>query len=96
MQHPAPALPPHPGSGAEPSQDNAEVLASELIRTLRALSAQAEEVGDGLPDEADKIHVGEALDHHPIKGHASIAEITALQDEGILLQSMHLKPEKLH
>lgn len=91
----APALHTRPGISAEQPQDNAEALASELIRSLRALSAQAEEVGDGLPDEARKIHIGEVLDR-PIKGHASTAEIMALQDEGITLLPVLSKPEKLH
>ena len=54
-----------------------------LLKDLRAhLKANAEHVGPAFPEEARKMHYGEA-EARSIYGEASVEEAEALRDEGI-------------
>jgi len=67
--------------------------------TLRALRqkmlADAEHVGGAFPEEARKIHYGEAEARH-IYGEASSADVEALLDEGVPVAPVPPDPESGH
>jgi hypothetical protein len=52
------------------------------LKGVRALLAKTEDVGQRFPEEARRIHYGEAP-QRGIRGHATPEERAALQDEGI-------------
>ena len=54
----------------------------KALRMLRELVAKTEDVGDRFPEEARRIHYGEAADRG-IRGRASREDADALRDEGI-------------
>ncbi len=52
------------------------------MKMVRQVMANTEDVGDKFPEEARKIHYGEA-EERGIRGQASVAETEALMEEGI-------------
>jgi len=79
----APAVRTKPEAPPEPlvSADRKKTYA--LLKDLRArLEANAEHVGPAFPEEARKMHYGEA-EARSIYGEASLEEAKALHDEGI-------------
>jgi hypothetical protein len=52
------------------------------MRAVRDLMDKTEDVGDRFPEEARRIHYGEAKERG-IRGHASSEDADALRDEGI-------------
>jgi hypothetical protein len=54
----------------------------KLHKLLRLLQSITEDVGDGFPDEARKIHYREAP-ARSIRGHASLDDVEELEHEGI-------------
>ncbi|UXS04795.1 DUF1178 family protein [Agrobacterium tumefaciens] len=64
----------------------------EAVANIRASS---EDVGDKFPEEARKIHYGEA-DERGIVGHASIQEAKALIDEGIEIAPLPILPDDVN
>lgn len=74
-------------SGEEaPAREAAPKPAAEAMRRLRALREHIEKtfdnVGDRFPEEARKIHYGEA-ERRDIYGEATLDEARALDEEGI-------------
>jgi hypothetical protein len=71
----------------------------ELRAMLRAfrdhVTKNAEDVGDAFPDEARKMHYGEA-EHRSIYGQARPAEARALLEEGIEVLPLPLMPDDRH
>ncbi len=67
-------------AAAEPTPDTS--AESAWLRTVRALMASTEDVGERFADEARAIHYGEAK-ARGIRGQASDDQRAALQDEGI-------------
>ncbi len=66
---------------------------AELVREVRrALLASAEDVGARFPEEARKIHYGEA-ERRGIHGTASGEEVRTLLDEGIEVVALPNLPE---
>jgi hypothetical protein len=82
----APMAPAVRRSRAEPAESPARSERRQtyaLLKDLRAhLKANAEHVGPAFPEEARKMHYGEA-EARSIYGEASIEEAEALRDEGI-------------
>lgn len=62
----------------------APAAAASMLQMLRHMSRNAENVGDRLPEEARRIHYGEA-DVRDIRGQASPEDVAELLDEGIMV-----------
>ncbi|MEL6375273.1 MAG: DUF1178 family protein [Pseudomonadota bacterium] len=75
--------------------EQAKALA-ETLDTLRQIRdtvvADGDDVGERFPEEARKIHYGEA-DQRGIYGRASAEEVEALLDEGVEVLPMPILPE---
>jgi hypothetical protein len=71
-----------PRAADEPETEKATGLPDELVRKLREIVRNTENVGQRFPEEARKIHYEEAP-VRPIRGQASKDEADALRDEGI-------------
>ena len=67
----------------------------ELLGTLRRMAKSAEDVGERLPEEARRIHYGEA-EARDIRGAASRNEVEELLEEGILLLPVPPLDDDLH
>lgn len=72
----------------------AEMLA-KLKETVAAIKANAEDVGEKFPEEARKIHYGEA-DARGIIGQASLDEAQALLEEGIEIAAIPILPDDVN
>ena len=64
-------------------------LQAALLQMVRHVVANTEDVGDRFPEEARKMHYGEA-EARNIRGHATPDETEALMDEGIPVMSLPL------
>lgn len=73
-------------SPTTPEQHSVQAL---WLRAVRHVMEQTEDVGEGFPDEARRIHYGETP-VRGIRGRASGDEAQALRDEGIEVQSIAL------
>lgn len=71
-------------ANVEPAQ-----LQAALLNMVRHVVANTEDVGNSFPEEARKMHYGEAA-HRNIRGHATAQETEALMDEGIAVMPMPL------
>jgi hypothetical protein len=73
-----------------------DMARQEVIARMRAavteIRANAEDVGEKFPEEARKIHYGEA-DARGIIGQASMGEVRDLLDEGIAIAPLPVLPE---
>lgn len=68
----------------------------DLLKALRKMMAAAENVGERFPEEARRIHYGEAP-KRSIRGQASSEDADALREEGIEVMSLPIPPaEDLH
>ncbi|CDZ59997.1 DUF1178 family protein [Neorhizobium galegae] len=65
---------------------------AKLKEAVAAIRANAEDVGEKFPEEARKIHYGEA-DARGIIGQASLGEVRELLDEGIEIAPLPVIPE---
>ena len=65
---------------------------SKLREAVAAIKANAEDVGEKFPEEARKIHYGEA-DARGIIGQASLQEVKSLVEEGIEVAPLPVLPE---
>jgi hypothetical protein len=83
-----PALPTLPSlqdvANLEPAQ-----LQAALLKMVRHLVANTEDVGQRFPEEARKMHYGEA-EQRNIRGHATPEETEELIDEGIAVMPLPL------
>ena len=68
---------------------------AELLGTLRRMAKSAEDVGERLPEEARRIHYGEA-EARDIRGAASRDEVEELLEEGIMLVPVPPLDDDLH
>jgi len=64
-------------------------LQAALLKMVRHVVANTEDVGDSFPEEARKMHYGEA-EHRNIRGHATPEETEELIDEGIAVMPLPL------
>jgi len=68
----------------EPAQ-----LQAALLKMVRHVVANTEDVGNSFPEEARKMHYGEA-EQRNIRGHATLEETEELMDEGIAVMPLPL------
>jgi len=73
-----------PRASEEPGSSTQSVAGfpDDLVRKLREIVRNTENVGTRFPEEARKIHY-EEVPGRPIRGHASKDEADALREEGI-------------
>ena len=76
-----------PRVAEEPEAETVAGLPVELIRKLREIVRNTENVGRRFPDEARKIHY-EEVPPRPIRGQASKDDAEALREEGIDFASL--------
>lgn len=67
----------------------------KLKEAVAAIRANSEDVGERFPEEARKIHYGEA-DARGIVGQASPAEVRALVEEGIEVAPIPVLPDEVN
>lgn len=67
---------------AAPSGDQMARLQAEVLRQIRRIVRQTDDVGARFADEARRMHSGE-IEERPIRGTASAEECRELVDEGI-------------
>jgi hypothetical protein len=79
---------------SSPAMPSAAAVAEFLV-TLRRMAKSAEDVGERLPEEARRIHYGEA-EARDIRGAASRDEVEELLDEGIMLLPVPPAEDDLH
>lgn len=70
-----------PGAGSD-APSPSEAHQAKWLRAVRHMIANTEDVGERFPEEARRIHYGEA-EERAIRGRASSADADALRDEGI-------------
>ena len=75
------ALPPSEGDIAQARAQG------QWLRAVREVISRTEDVGHRFPEEARRIHYGEAKERG-IRGHASTEDADALREEGIEVVSM--------
>ncbi len=73
----------------------APAAVAELLGALRRMAKAAEDVGERLPEEARRIHHGEA-EARDIRGAASRDEIEELLEEGIMVLPVPPLDDELH
>jgi hypothetical protein len=88
------------GAGGDSATEVGHVAAfsnpRDLLKALRKVMAAAENVGERFPEEARRIHYGEAP-KRSIRGQASSEDADALREEGIEVLSLPIPPaEDLH
>lgn len=87
LRQPAPSAPPEPAmadttAAAPGAAANAMAVQAEIMRKMRELMRQTENVGTAFAAEARRIHEGEAV-QRPIRGTASAQERAELAEDGI-------------
>jgi len=82
---------PPPVSVAELTATRGSPAAADLqaawLGAVRKLMAETEDVGERFPEEARRIHYGEAAER-PIRGQADAQQREALRDEGIEVMAL--------
>jgi hypothetical protein len=69
---------------ASPSGDQMSRLQAEVLRQIRRIVRQTDDVGAQFADEARRMHSGE-IEERPIRGTASAQECVELTEEGITI-----------
>lgn len=69
---------------ASPSGDQLARLQAEVLRQIRRIVRQTDDVGAQFADEARRMHSGE-IEERPIRGTASARECAELSEEGIAI-----------
>ncbi|CAN5313059.1 DUF1178 family protein [soil metagenome] len=64
---------------------------AQMLRAVRHMMANTEDVGERFPEEARRIHYGE-VEERGIRGRATRAEAEALVEEGIEVVTVPLPP----
>lgn len=83
-----------PGEPGGPATTGAQVrMQAQWLRAVRQVLNSTEDVGDRFPEEARRIHYGEAQERG-IRGRASREDAEALRDEGIEVTALAV-PEPL-
>ncbi|MDY0747494.1 DUF1178 family protein [Paucibacter sp. R3-3] len=86
----------HPrGESAESANALPIEMKQQMQQALREIAreviARTEDVGERFPDEARRIHYGEA-EQRGIRGKATPADAAALADEGIAVMALPVEP----
>jgi hypothetical protein len=97
---PSPAATPETVDAMESEPDHGHVAAfpdpKQVVQALRRILKNAENVGERFPEEARRIHYGEAP-KRIIRGQASREDTDALREEGIEVVNLPVPPvEDLH
>ena len=79
---------------AEPPQQYANFGTEILSKLIDHIIETTEDVGAAFPEEARKIHYGEAEEKR-IRGTASVQEVEALREEGIEVAALPIPPHRL-
>jgi hypothetical protein len=77
--------------GPKQSVTQSPDLQAMWLQAVRHVLEKTEDVGEGFPEEARRIHYGEAPERG-IRGRASRAETDALREEGIEVMPLPLPP----
>jgi len=77
--------------GPKQSVTQSPNLQAMWLQAVRHVLEKTEDVGEGFPEEARRIHYGEAPERG-IRGRASRAETDALREEGIEVMPLPLPP----
>ena len=72
---------------ATPASDRLAAVQAAALQAVQRLMSRTEDVGERFPEEARRIHYGEAQ-ARGIRGRASAEEAQALRDEGIEVVSL--------
>ena len=83
--HSAPALP----------EPDPAAIAARLVEALRSAASQSEDVGERFPEEARRIHRGDA-EERAIRGKAKHSDLLELIDEGIPVLPVPPDKDDLH
>ena len=75
-------VPGSPAASPDPAVTTPDQVQAAYLHRMRQLLARTEDVGTRFPEEARRIHYGEAS-NRGIRGHATPQEREALRDEGI-------------
>jgi hypothetical protein len=78
-----------PVSAPAPAPSDAAQNQARVLNAVLELIAKTEDVGDRFPEEARRIHYGEA-EERGIRGRASREDAEALRDEGIEVVTLGL------
>jgi hypothetical protein len=78
-----------PNSQQEVANLDPAQLQAALMKMVRHVVANTEDVGDSFPEEARKMHYGES-EARNIRGHATPQETEALVEEGIAVMPLPL------
>ena len=78
---------PPAGVPSVPNPSTSSTSAAAVLQRLRHMSRHAENVGERLPEEARRIHYGEATERG-IRGQATAEQTEALLDEGIAVMPL--------
>lgn len=93
-----PEAPARPGSPQAPADPRRAAL-EQMFRALRELRSHVEEnfehVGERFPEEARKIHYGEA-DQRGIMGKATVEQAREMLEEGIDIAPLPVIPDDLN
>ncbi len=73
--------------GAAPAPDRVAAIQAAVMNAVQQVMARTEDVGERFPEEARRIHYGEA-EARGIRGHASPEDAEALREEGIEVYSL--------
>lgn len=82
-------------TGADNPPDSSAQTLARIWNLLQKLKREAHDVGRRFPEEARKIHYGEAP-LRPIKGQANRKEVASLLDEGIMVVPLPPDQEEMH
>lgn len=74
-----------------PAPDPKAQMQSLWMRAMRQMVESAEDVGERFPEEARRIHYGEASERS-IRGRASREDADALREEGIEVMTLPVPP----
>ncbi len=89
---PVPPTVPAPAAAAPPDEVKAAMMVAMLRQIRRHVEENFENVGDRFPDEARRIHCGEA-EEREIFGRATLEEARDLLEEGIPVRALPDLPE---
>lgn len=82
-----------PVAAAAVTNGHEVTMQSQWLRAIHHVMSTTEDVGERFPEEARRIHYGEA-DERAIRGRASPADAEALREEGIEVMALPI-PEAL-
>jgi len=81
------AKPEQAAPAGQPNQEQMRVVMTQIAELNRHIAETCDYVGAAFPEEARKIHYGEA-EHREIYGEASREEAVALRDEGVTIAAI--------